>query len=117
LGFNNATNTSYLMLGNVGWSSLGKGSYYTVSLQFDGAAPIRWAGIVTEGGFLSFQFSDDRLWQMFAGSRLLTIWYQGNMVTRLPLTGTYAAIQVVRECNREFARPFGPPLGPYPFGS
>jgi hypothetical protein len=103
LGFNNSDDTSYLVLGNVKWRSLEEGKYYPVALQFDAGPAIPWTGMVTDGDFLSFQFSNMNVWQAFARSSVLTVLYQGSIVTQLPLTGTYAAVQVVRQCNREFS--------------
>jgi hypothetical protein len=103
LGFNNKSDTSYLLLGNTHWLELEKGTHYTVSLQFDGSPTVQLVGIATDSGFLAFQFGDTRILHAFAEKTKLNISYQGDMIAQLALTGTYAAMQVLRECNRQFS--------------
>ena len=105
LGFDNKSDVSYLLLGNTNWLELEKGTHYTVSLQFDGAPIVRLMGVATDSGFLAFQFDDTTFLRAFAEKNKLNILYQGDVIAQLSLTGTFAAMQVVRECNRQFAEP------------
>jgi hypothetical protein len=103
LGFNNNSDTSYLLLGNTHWLELEKGTHYAVSLQFDGSPTVRLIGVATDSGFLAFQFDDTSILNAFAEKTKLNISYQGDMIAQLALTGTYAGMQMLRECNRQFS--------------
>jgi hypothetical protein len=48
---------------------------------------------------LAVTFSDGRFFQEFAAKQALVIYYNDTFVTRFPLTGSYAALNSVVQCQ------------------
>jgi len=105
IGFDQNNRNGYLLVGNDAWRSLRVGNRYDIVLRFDRAAP--WRGRATartigSGGmvFLHLTFDNPRFLIELARRIYLTIYYDGDVVTRLPLRGTSAATEELLRCQR-----------------
>ena len=105
IGFDQNNRNGYLLVGNDAWRSLRVGNRYDIVLRFDRAAP--WRGRATartigSGGmvFLHLTFDNPRFLVELARRIYLTIYYDGDVVTRLPLRGTSAATEELLRCQR-----------------
>ena len=115
------------MVGNEAWRSLRVGNQYDLAIRFDNNAP--WRGHATarrigsgEMAFLYLSFDRARFLVELARRLNMTILYQGETVTSLPLQGTNAAVQEVLNCQRaadvarKTNRPQGDPFAGSPKG-
>jgi hypothetical protein len=105
IGIDQQSGKGYLMVGNETWRSLQVGNQYDLALRFDRAAP--WRGRATartigSGSmrFLYLSFDRARFLVELARRLNLTISYNGQVVTQLPLRGTNAAVQEMIRCQR-----------------
>jgi hypothetical protein len=104
IGISNTHKNGYVMLANPAWSSLEVGKQYKLSFQFDGESP--WTGSFTAiqiGDVVALTNSFDKgtFLQDIGVKQALTVWFNGKFVTRLPLTGTYAAVQSLIQCQEK----------------
>lgn len=102
VGINNTNKNGYVVIGNPDWRSLEVGKQYDLTFEFEGEVP--WNGTframkLGEATFLSASFSDAKFLREFAGRTALTISYNGKVITRLPLTGSYAAMKSLIQCQ------------------
>lgn len=102
VGINNNNKNGYVVLGNSAWRSIELGKEYDLTFQFDGETP--WTGTFRgkkfgDGTFLAVNFKDAKFLREFAARPGLTIYYGDKLVTRLPLTGSYAAMQSLIQCQ------------------
>jgi len=77
---------------------------YRLELEFnDGTA---WRGTGTGLGqrFLYLPFSKPEFIVDFATKKWMTVWYDGQYVTRLPLTGSLAALGDLAQCQQSNGR-------------
>lgn len=116
--------SGYMILGSEKWKSLEVGKKYTVSVTFAGAAPFEWTGtaiaINPSMGSLWFSFANADIWKLLAERTAVSISYQGNFVTALPLSNTREAVKTMFECNSQFyasADPFATPARTDPFAA
>jgi hypothetical protein len=78
------------------------GKEYKLQFQFDEESP--WSGLFTAGKMgtltvLTIAFSDGRFFQELAKKQALVIHYNDSLVARLPLSGSYAALKSVIQCQ------------------
>jgi hypothetical protein len=102
IGINNTAKNGYVMIGNEAWQSIEVGKEYKLSLEFDGETP--WAGTfrATSMGDVTVLFNSfdkPEFLREVAAKQKLTIYYDDKVVTTLPLTGSYAAVQSLIECQ------------------
>lgn len=118
IGIDQQNGRGYVMVGNEAWRSLQVGNQYDLAIRFDNASP--WRGRATarqigSGGtvFLYLSFDRARFLVELARRLNMTIYYQGDAVTTLPLRGTNAAVQEMLNCQRaaDIARKGGRPPG------
>lgn len=118
IGIDQQNGNGYVMIGNEAWRSLQVGNRYDLALRFDNAAP--WRGRATartigSGSmrFLYLSFDRSRFLVELARRLNLTISYNGQVVTQLPLRGTNAAVQEMIRCQQaaDAARKNGRPQG------
>jgi hypothetical protein len=85
------------------WSSVARGRKYPLELEFDGTW---WRGTATglARAFLYMSFDKPEFLADFATKKSMTIWYAGQYVTRLPLTGTLAALEDLTRCEQAKGR-------------
>jgi hypothetical protein len=127
IGIDQQNGNGYIMVGNETWRSLQVGNRYDLALRFDNAAP--WRGRATartigSGSmrFLYLSFDRSRFLVELARRLNLTISYNGQVVTQLPLRGTNAAVQEMIRCQqaadaaRKNSRPQGDPFAGSPQG-
>jgi hypothetical protein len=127
IGIDQQNGNGYVMVGNEAWRSLQVGNQYDLAIRFDSASP--WRGRATartigSGSmvFLYLSFSRARFLVELARRNNMTIFYQGDVVTTLPLRGTSAAVQEMVRCQRaadiarKNARPQGDPFSGSPQG-
>jgi len=127
IGIDQQNGNGYVMVGNEAWRSLQVGNQYDLALRFDGAAP--WRGRATarrigQGDmvFLYLSFDRARFLVELARRNNMAIYYQGAVVTSLPLHGTNAAVQEMLNCQRaadiarKTNRPQGDPFAGSPQG-
>ena len=105
IGFDQQNRNGYILVGNEAWRSLQIGGRYELVLRFDNAAPWRGRATARRIGtgsmvFLYLSFDSPRFLTELARRVNLTIFYAGNVVTTLPLRGTYAATQELLRCQR-----------------
>ena len=93
------------MVGNEVWRSLQVGNQYDLALRFDNTSPWRGRATARRIGsgnmvFLYLSFDRARFLVELARRQNMTIFYQGDVVTTLPLRGTNAAVQEMINCQR-----------------
>lgn len=122
IGFDQQNRNGYILVGNEAWRSLQIGGRYELVLRFDNAAP--WRGRATartigSGSmvFLYLPFENSQFLVDLARRVNLTIFYAGNVVTQLPLRGTYAATQELIRCQRVADVARANPQDPFSGGS
>jgi hypothetical protein len=135
IGIDQQNGNGYVMVGNEAWRSLQVGNQYDLALRFDNNSPWRGRATARRIGngdmvFLYLSFDRARFLVELARRLNMTIYYQGDVVTSLPLRGTNAAVQEMLNCqraadaarkNRPQGDPFagspqGPASGPGPSG-
>jgi hypothetical protein len=127
IGIDQQNGNGYVMVGNEAWRSLQVGSQYDLALRFDNAAPWRGRATARRIGsgdmvFLYLSFDRARFLVELARRLNMTIYYQGDFVTQLPLHGTNAAVQEMLLCQRaadiarKNSRPPGDPFAGSPQG-
>jgi hypothetical protein len=127
IGIDQRNGNGYVMVGNEAWRSLQVGNQYDLALRFDGASPWRGRATARRIGngdmvFLYLSFDRARFLVELARRNNMTIYYQGDVVTTLPLRGTYAAVQEMINCQRaadiarKTNRPQGDPFAGSPQG-
>jgi hypothetical protein len=105
IGIDQQNRNGYVLVGNDGWRSLVAGNQYDLTLRFDNDAPWRGrakARTIGSGNTLFLYLSFDRPQFLvdFARRMNLTIFYDGQVVTQLPLNGTRAATEELFLCQR-----------------
>lgn len=102
VGINNENKNGYIAIANSAWASLEIGKEYDLTFEFDGETPwngtfkARKLGTLT---ILTASFKDAKFLREFAARPALTICYNGTVVTKLPLTGSFAAMQSLVQCQ------------------
>ena len=102
LGFDNSNKNGYVMIANPAWRSVEYGKEYKLSMEFDGGTP--WTGTfrATKLGDLTVlanSFKDPEFLRDFGAKQRVAIYYDGKLVTTLPLTGSFAAMESLIECQ------------------
>jgi hypothetical protein len=126
IGIDQQNGNGYVMVGNEAWRSLQVGNQYDLALRFDNNSPWRGRATARRIGngdmvFLYLSFDRARFLVELARRNNMTIFYQGAVVTQLPLYGTNAAVQEMLNCQRAADaarknRPQGDPFGGSPQG-
>lgn len=127
IGIDQQNGNGYVMVGNEAWRSLQVGHQYELALRFDGLSPWRGKATARRIGsgdmvFLHLPFDRTRFLVELARRLNLTIFYNGDVVTQLPLRGTNAAVQEMIRCQqtadaaRRNNRPQGDPFAGSPKG-
>jgi hypothetical protein len=102
IGIDSERKTGYLMIANEKWRSVQEGNKYELRFQFDAETPWRGDSRGIKMGtatFLLVKFHDATFFKEFATKNVLVISYGDRVVTRLPLTGSLAAMQSVIQCQ------------------
>jgi hypothetical protein len=105
IGIDQQSGNGYVMVGNEVWRSLQVGNQYDLALRFDNTSPWRGRATARRIGsgnmvFLYLSFDRARFLVELARRLTMTIFYQGDVVTTLPLRGTNAAVQEMLNCQR-----------------
>ena len=105
IGINQQNGNGYVMVGDESWRSLQVGNQYDLSIRFDNNSPWRGRATARRIGngdmvFLYLSFDRARFLVELARRNNMTIFYQGRIVTQLPLHGTNAAVQEMLNCQR-----------------
>jgi hypothetical protein len=103
IGWSETDKTAYLMLANTAWASLEVGKEYELRLQFDNAPAWRVpATVMLIGGArtLMSTFNEAEFIMELARKQHLDIHYRNRAVTRLFLTGSYAAVLEMFSCQK-----------------
>lgn len=111
IGVNNQTRSGYVLLGNEKWKSLETGKEYDLVFAFEGDTPWKVQAKAVQIGastMLLALFKNSKFLDDFGSKTKLTITWDGNLVSVLPLTGTYAALQALAECQRQFVQTKAP---------
>jgi hypothetical protein len=127
IGIDQQNGNGYVLVGNEAWRSLQVGNQYNLSLRFDNTPPWRGRATARRIGpgdmvFLYLSFDRARFLLELARRMNLTIFYNGEVVTSLPLRGTNAAVQEMLQCQRaadiarKTNRPQGDPFAGSPQG-
>jgi hypothetical protein len=105
IGIDQQSGNGYVMVGNEAWRSLQVGNQYDLALRFDNDSP--WRGRATarrigsgEMVFLYLSFDRTRFLVELARRLNLRVFYNGDLITQLPLHGTNAAVQEMIRCQR-----------------
>ena len=104
VGFDKSKQTIYFMIGNAAWRSLEVGKVYRMRFVFDGEKSyngeltgLKLGSVVfLDHSDVSIDFTKD-----FMQRNGVRVYYQGNQITHLSLSNTYAAIAEVLNCQRE----------------
>jgi hypothetical protein len=119
IGIDNRNKNGYVMIANVAWQSIEVGKEYKLTFEFNDEPP--WTGVfralkLGELTLLSNYFNDSNFLKDFGAKQTLTIYYDGKFVTTLPLTGSFAAMQSLIDCQTKVdARAIAPPTNSDPF--
>ena len=127
IGIDQQNGNGYVMVGNESWRALQVGNQYDLALRFDNASPWRGKATARRIGsgdmvFLHLPFDRSRFLVELAQRLNLRIFYNGEVVTQLPLRGTNAAVQEMIRCQRaadiarDSNRPQGDPFAGSPKG-
>jgi hypothetical protein len=119
LGFD-ADRNSYMWVSHDSWRSLEEGKKYSLTMKFDDETP--WSGPAfahrTKQGAPLLTMKWDRgkanFLREFAVSQGVTIWYGEKVIARLRLTGSYAAMAELQNCQKTMDAsrdPATPPAG------
>jgi hypothetical protein len=118
IGIDQQSGNGYVLVGNEAWRSLQVGNQYDLALRFDNTAPWRGRATARRIGssdmvFLYLPFDRARFLVELARRVNMTIFYNGEVVTSLPLRGTNAAVQEMIQCQRaaDIARKTNRPQG------
>ncbi|MGE3279642.1 MAG: hypothetical protein AB7H90_03720 [Alphaproteobacteria bacterium] len=105
VGFNRKSSNGYLLIGNSAWKSIEPGKEYELEFQIDSKP--KWRGnskaiVVGDQGvkFLNVPFRDANFLTEFAVGQTLIVRYRNKAISTLRLTGTYAAMQELLQCQR-----------------
>jgi hypothetical protein len=120
IGIDQQNGNGYVMVGNEAWRSLQVGNQYDLAMRFDSNSPWRGRATARRIGngqmvFLYLSFDRARFLIELARRNNMAIFYQGDLVTSLPLRGTNAAVQEMLNCQRaaDAARKKGPQGDPF----
>jgi hypothetical protein len=103
LGFDSVNKNGYLWIANKVWRSVEVGKEYKLSFEFDGESP--WTGVFRAIDLgdglkaLSGSFDKPGFMQDFGAKQKVNVYYEGKFVATLPLTGSFAAMQSLIECQ------------------
>ena len=124
IGIDQQNGNGYVMVGNEAWRSLQVGNQYNLALRFDNDSPWRGRATARRIGsgdmvFLYLSFDRSRFLVELARRLNLRIFYNGELVTQLPLHGTNAAVQEMIRCQQaaDIARKNRPQGDPFAGGS
>ena len=92
------------MVANTAWRSVEVGKEYRLTFQFDAESP--WSGgftAVDMNGLtvLLNTFKDAKFLQDFGVKQALSIYYNDKFVTKLPLSGSFAAMKSLLQCQEK----------------
>jgi hypothetical protein len=102
IGLDHNRRNGYLILANSKWRSLTVGNKYELKFQFDAESPWKGPFTATKMGdttVLRVNFSDGKFLREFGAKQVLIISYESKIVSRLPLTGSLAAMKSVLQCQ------------------
>jgi hypothetical protein len=123
IGIDQQNGNGYVMVGNEAWRSLQVGNQYDLALRFDNDAPWRGRATARRIGsgdmvFLHLSFDRARFLVELARRLNLRIFFNGELVTQLPLHGTNAAVQEMVRCQQaaDIARKSRPQGDPFAGG-
>jgi hypothetical protein len=105
IGIDQKRLNGYVIIGNARWRSLEVGKQYQLVLDFE--AKDSWRGTATAGRigngaipFLQMKFTKPGFLADLAQQSHLTIRYNNKVVSKLNLSGTYAAVQEMAHCQK-----------------
>jgi hypothetical protein len=104
LGFSPDDDEAYLMVGNAKWNSIQDGKDYDVQVRMDRDSPwyVTATGVQFDGlPFLMAETDDTDFLLDFAKKNSLAVSYGGQTVTSLSLSGTYAAVSEMINCQEQ----------------
>ena len=123
IGIDQQNGNGYVMVGNEAWRSLQVGNQYDLALRFDNDSPWRGRATARRIGngdmvFLYLSFDRTRFLVELARRLNLRVFYNGDLITQLPLQGTNAAVQEMIRCQRaaDIARKNQPKSDPFAGG-
>src|SRR5262245_59275659 len=109
IGFDKEWN-GYLSIARANaWQALEPGKQYLLTLQFDNEP--EWTGKFTASqnsvgrSYLYIKFDSPKFMTEFAVRQSLAIWYDQKSIIYVTLRGSYAALQDLRHCQRNFDAP------------
>jgi hypothetical protein len=104
VGIDRRAGHGVVVLGDEAWRTVARGQTYPLELEFNDGT--WWRGTAT--GFapalLYLSFDKPEFLVDFATKKSMTIWYAGQKITWLPLTGSRAAIEDVAHCEQSNGR-------------
>jgi hypothetical protein len=117
VGVNVNAGKTYVMLVNDAWASLEAGKTYSLTVTIDDGQPSTWEALaekIGDGITLHTQIADgSSAWRQLAAHNVLKIYYQGNMISALRLTGSVAAVESVTRCQAAFVAAAAKPADPF----
>jgi hypothetical protein len=106
MGFDRQSDSGYFIIANDQWKSIEIGKEYKLEVQMDGETP--WQGNATAVNigdgklpFLWMNFKRTDFLTEVARKQWITFRYKGQVVTSLSLTGSYAAVQALVQCQEQ----------------
>jgi hypothetical protein len=118
IGFDRVDKNGYLWIANQAWRSVEVGKEYKLSFEFDGESP--WTGVFRAidlgDGFKALAGSFDKpdFMRDFGAKQKVNVYYEGKFVAMLPLTGSFAAMQALIQCQSKVEEVLGAPPVPSP---
>ena len=100
-----------LVISNNRWKSLQHQRRYTLEIRFDGLVTSGNAVALNQDGYAGLGLGlNQKGLAVFAAANVMTVFYDGSEVVRLPLVGTGAAVRELENCQRA-VNPAGWPGG------
>lgn len=95
---------TYAILVGADWKSLREGQNYPLALKFDNELPWEGAAQGTKIGDivgLKMNVEDEKFWTEFAGSKSLSIDYDGTFLVKLNMGNSQQAFDELAECQKQ----------------
>lgn len=86
------------------WRSVERGRRYPLEMEFNDGTWWRGEAAGLGRGALYMTFDKPEFLVDFATKKSVTIWYAGQQMTRLPLTGSRAALEDLAQCEQSKGR-------------
>lgn len=104
VGVDRSNDQIYLTIYDQSWQSLGSGKKYDLTMEFDNEGPWNVSATAADIGdgvvALTATTTTGQFLVEFMKRHYLNVRYQGDIILRLPLDGSYKAVMEMAECQK-----------------